>query len=110
NRKKGGEMAEILNAADLGVEIVTLADFPDAPPVEETGATFMENAHLKAAAAIAQTGLVSIADDGGLAIDALGGQPGVQSHRFLGETASFPEKMTRILEMLRDTPEAARTC
>jgi XTP/dITP diphosphohydrolase len=110
NRKKGGEMAQILAAARLPVEIVTLADFPPAPEVAETGDTFMENAHLKAAAAVMQTGLVSIADDGGLAIDALGGAPGVQSHRFLGEDTPFTEKMARVLELLQDTPEAERTC
>jgi XTP/dITP diphosphohydrolase len=110
NQKKGGEMMQILRAADLGLELVTLADFPDAPPVEETGATFLENARLKALAAVEHTGLLSIADDGGLVIDALGGQPGVQSHRFLGEQTSFPDKMARILEMLQDVPDADRAC
>ncbi len=109
NPKKGREMIQILEAANLGLEIVTLADFPDAPPVEETGATFMENAHLKAEAAVRLSGLVSIADDGGLEIDALGGLPGVKSHRFLGEETPFPEKMAQILERMRDVPEAERT-
>jgi len=110
NVKKAGEMVQILAEAGLGIEIVTLADFPDAPEVEETGETFMENAHLKARAAADDTGLVAIADDGGLCIDALGGAPGVKSHRFLGETTSFPVKMTRILEMLQEVPEVERTC
>ncbi|HZO89896.1 MAG TPA: RdgB/HAM1 family non-canonical purine NTP pyrophosphatase [Chthonomonadaceae bacterium] len=110
NPKKGAEMAQILGAANLGVEFVTLADFPEMPPVDETGATFMENAHLKAAAAARHTGLVAIADDGGLVIDALGGLPGVQSHRFLGENTPFPEKMARILEKMQEVPEAQRTC
>jgi XTP/dITP diphosphohydrolase len=110
NVKKGGEMVAILSGAGLGIEIVTLADFPPAPPVEETGDTFMANAHLKAAAAVMQTGLVSIADDGGLVIDALEGAPGVRSHRFLGEETPFTEKMARILELLRDVPAADRTC
>ena len=110
NVKKGGEMVQILGEAGLGLEIVTLADFPDAPPVDETGETFMENAYLKARAAVALTGLISIADDGGLCIDALGGAPGVKSHRFLGETTPFPVKMTRILEMLQDVPDSERTC
>jgi XTP/dITP diphosphohydrolase len=110
NLKKGGEMAEILRAADLGIAFTTLADYPDAPEVDETGETFMENAAIKAAAAIDLTGLVSIADDGGLCIDALNGQPGVYSHRFLGADTSFPEKMRQILEMMKDVPEADRTC
>ena len=110
NVRKGGEMIEILNAANLGVEIVTLADFPAAPPVDETGETFMANAYLKAEAAIDYTGLLSISDDGGLVIDALDGAPGVKSHRFLGENTSFPDKMEKILEMLRDVPDEQRTC
>ena len=110
NVRKGGEMIEILNAANLGVDIVTLADFPDAPPVDETGETFMANAYLKAEAAIAHTELLSISDDGGLVIDALDGAPGVKSHRFLGENTSFPDKMEKILEMLRDVPDEQRTC
>jgi len=110
NRKKGGEMVEILGAAGLDVEILTLADFPDLPEVEETGETFIANAHLKAQAAVTRTGLISIADDGGLVIDALDGAPGVLSHRFLGNKLSFSEKMDRIIEMLRDVPDAGRTC
>lgn len=110
NPRKGREMAEILGAADLGLEFVTLADFPGMPSVEETGETFLENARLKAAAAAEHSGLVSIADDGGLVVDALGGQPGVHSHRFLGEKTAFPEKMTAILERMRDVPEAERAC
>lgn len=110
NRKKGGEMVQILGAAGLAVEIVTLADYPELPEVEETGETFLANAHLKAKAAVAQTGLISIADDGGLAIDALDGAPGVFSHRYLGESTPFSEKMDRILDMLRDVPDSGRTC
>lgn len=110
NPKKGVEMVAILADAGLDVEIVTLADFPDAPEVAETGETFMANAHLKARAAVEQTELTSIADDGGLVIDALSGAPGVHSHRFLGEGVSFEAKMDRISEMLRDVPDEKRTC
>ena len=110
NPKKGSEMVEILGAAGLDLDIVTLADFHGAPPVAETEETFLANAHLKARAAVALSGLTSIADDGGLVIDALDGAPGVHSHRFLGEESSFDEKMDRILDMLRDVPEENRTC
>ncbi len=110
NLKKGGEMVQILGDANLGVAIVTLADFPPMPLVEETGDTFSANAHLKADAALAQTGMVSIADDGGLVIDALDGMPGVKSHRFLGEDTPFTVKMDRILEMMRNVPDEQRTC
>lgn len=111
NAAKGVEMAAIL--ADAGIAVHTLADFPaaaDAPDVEETGCTYRENAELKARAATALTGCVAIADDAGLEIDALGGQPGVYSRRFLGEDTSFPDKMVRILQMLADTPDEQRGC
>lgn len=110
NSRKGAEMAQILGAANLGLEFLTLAEFPGMPPVEETGETFLENARIKAVAATEHSRLVAIADDGGLVIDALGGQPGVHSHRFLGETASFPEKMATILERMQDVPENERSC
>ena len=110
NPKKRDEMVQILSSAGLQVEISTLDDFPDATEVEETGATFMANAHLKARAAVAHTGATSIADDGGLVIDALDGAPGVHSHRFLGADTSFDAKMERILEMLAHTPDENRSC
>jgi XTP/dITP diphosphohydrolase len=110
NVKKAGEMIAILQAAHLNVEFVTLANFRHAPPVEETGETFAENARLKAEAGSKLTGLTTIADDGGLCIDYLGGSPGVKSHRFLGAETGFDEKMARILEMLAGVPADRRTC
>jgi XTP/dITP diphosphohydrolase len=110
NPKKRAEMVQILSAASLNIEILTLADFPGAVEVEETGETFLENAHLKARAGAALSGLISVADDGGLVIDALGGAPGVQSHRFLGADTSFDVKMDRVLEMMRDVSMGERTC
>jgi XTP/dITP diphosphohydrolase len=111
NHAKGVEMATIL--ADTGIEVLTLADLPEtagAPDVEENGCTYFDNAELKARAATALTSRVAIADDAGLEIDALGGQPGVYSRRFLGEDTSFPDKMERILKILADTPDEARRC
>lgn len=110
NPKKRTEMRQILEQAQLDVEIVTLQDFPDAPEVEETGTTFMENSHLKARAAANYSGLVVIADDGGLSIDALDGAPGVYSSRFLGVETSFVDKMETIFQMMHETPAEARTC
>lgn len=107
NPKKGQEMVTILGAT--GLEILTLADFPDADQdVPETGTTYQENAALKVRAAVASTGLVCISDDGGLEIDALDGQPGLHSKRFLGEETPFPEKMQIILERMRDVPPEKR--
>jgi XTP/dITP diphosphohydrolase len=106
-------MIDILSdaLAGTGIEILTLADFPDVDPdVEETGSTFAENAEIKARAAAAATQRVCIADDGGLVIDALGGAPGVHSKRFLGAETAFPEKMARILEMMEGVEEPKRAC
>ena len=110
NARKGREMLQILSAAGLDIELVTLAEYPDAPVVEETGDTFIDNSRLKAIAGVELSGLVTIADDGGLCIDALDGLPGVKSHRFLGADTGFPEKMANILERLKDTPEPERGC
>ena len=109
NRDKGREMADLL--VELGLPLRTLADFPGVPTeVEETGTTYAENAELKARAAAEATERVCIADDAGLEIDALGGQPGVNSRRFLGEEVPFSDKMRHILSVLRETPEERRGC
>ncbi len=110
NPMKAGEMVEILAGAGLDLDILTLTDFPGAPPVDETGETFEDNARLKARAAVAHSGLVAIADDGGLVIDALDGAPGVHSHRFLGEKTTFMAKMGHILTLMQDVAEERRTC
>ena len=83
NKKKLGEMQEILSA--LGVEVVMEADVGADVDVEETGATFEENAELKATAVMQATGLPAIADDSGLCVDALNGAPGVYSARYGGD-------------------------
>ena len=86
NRHKLQEIGEIL--ADLPVELVPVEEFP-LPDVEETGDTFEENAALKATEVARGTGLWAIADDSGLAVDALDGAPGVRSARYSEEgTAS----------------------
>lgn len=100
NAKKGGEMVTILSRRFPEWEFLTLADFPNAPEPEETGTTYQENAEIKARAAVASTGLLSIADDAGLEVDALEGAPGLYSKRFAGEDLPFNEKMALILSML----------
>ncbi|RYE97850.1 MAG: non-canonical purine NTP pyrophosphatase, partial [Oxalobacteraceae bacterium] len=109
NRKKAGEMVQILGARFPGLELLTLADFPGAPEPEETGETYAENAAIKSESGAAFTGEPCLADDAGLEIDALEGAPGLYSKRFGGEDLPFPDKMAKILEMMKDTPEAART-
>ena len=110
NIKKAGEMLQILSAANPDLEFLTLADFPDAPEVDEVGETFSENATIKAIAGASLSGLVTVADDGGLCIDALDGNPGVKSHRFLGTETSFAEKMGSILLLMANVPAEKRTC
>ncbi len=110
NPSKRREMQEILSHANLDIELCTLEDFPDAPEVEETGETFLANSHLKAQAGLKHSGLVTIADDGGLCIDALDGAPGVFSSRFLGKETSFVDKMEQIFVLLKETPPEERTC
>lgn len=88
-----------LGALLPGVEIVGFDG-----DVEETGETFEENARLKAEAAFAKTGLPSLADDSGLEVDALGGQPGVRSARFAGKQGDVPANNAKLVAMLRDLP------
>ena len=93
---------------DSGIELKSLKDFPEIKAPEETGATFEENAVLKAKYYFEKTGLPTLADDGGLMVDALGGEPGVKSHRFLGHDASYAELAEAIVEKLKGVPKEKR--
>ena len=113
-----GKLREIRRIlAGAAVELLSLRDFPPVPEPEETGATFEENARLKAlyydsliaAAASKDAGLDTVAEDSGLVIDALDGQPGVQSARFLGPEASYPERFDEIYRRLAAHPSAPRS-
>ena len=91
------------------LNILSLRDFPNIKKIEETGNTFKENAILKAKGYFRQTNIPTIADDGGLMVDALGGLPGVHSNRFLGyEGASDHELAEGILKRLEDVPQVKR--
>jgi XTP/dITP diphosphohydrolase len=107
NQKKLGELQELL--ADMPVTIRLISDFPDAPDVEETGQTFVENAELKARSAAESTGHIALADDSGLEIDALGGKPGVMSNRFAGPDASDQDKYMLILNLMDCIPDEHRS-
>lgn len=108
NRKKAGEMLQILSQTVPGLALATLEDFPAAPEPDEAGSTYAENAAIKAESACRFTGEWSIADDAGLEIDALGGEPGLYSKRFAGEETPFPEKMRIILDRMAEVPEELR--
>ena len=94
NPGKVREIREIL--ADLPIELLTLADLPPITPPEETGRTFAENARLKALYYAKASRQLTVAEDSGLEVDALGGRPGVESARFGGDDASYPQKFTML--------------
>ena len=89
-------------------EIVTPADCAITAEVEEVGATFEENATLKAATMASLSCLLSLADDSGLEVDALGGAPGPLSRRFAGENATDADRIAFLLAKLKDVPELHR--
>ncbi len=97
NPDKVREIRQILK----GFELLSLNDFPDAPEVEETGETLEENAVIKARSASEASGLIALADDSGLEVDALGGLPGVRSARFAGEDVGYEDNNRKLLELLR---------
>jgi XTP/dITP diphosphohydrolase len=107
NKKKIAELKTLL--ADLPVHVLSLEDFPEIPEIKESGVTFAENAEIKAKTVAQATGLIAVADDSGLEVDALGGQPGVYSNRFVGPNATDRDKYMRILELLKDVPDEKRT-
>lgn len=107
NRHKVEEFHTIF--ADLPFQLLTLADVPAVEDVEETGTTFRENAELKARAYAHMTGLLSLADDSGLEIDALNGAPGVYSARFAGRETPYAERFRLILKQLQGLPPEQRT-
>ena len=105
-----GKVAELTAIfADLPLHLRLQSDF-DVAPAEETGETFVENAILKARAASAQTGLPALADDSGLAVDALGGAPGVYSARYAGEGGDRAnnEKLLSAMSSVTDDERGAR--
>lgn len=98
NQGKLREIQELL--AGLPIALQTLADFPPIEPPEETGSSFEENARLKARYYAAITGVPVVAEDSGLEVDALNREPGVQSARYGGESATYPEKFALIYKGL----------
>ena len=109
-----GKIAELKTMLDFDVEWVGLSDFPNISEVKEDGETFAENARKKSLGYAKQTGLWTIADDSGLSIDALGGQPGVKSARFSGAKEKNRKlldhkNMAKVLKLLESVPKEKRT-
>ncbi|MBA4356868.1 MAG: XTP/dITP diphosphatase [Humidesulfovibrio sp.] len=108
NRGKLAELEALL--AGFGVRVLGLDAFPELGEIEETGQTFAENARLKARTVAQATALVALADDSGLAVDALAGAPGVYSARYSGAGATDASNNAKLLETLRGVPEDRRGC
>ncbi|MEX0677131.1 MAG: RdgB/HAM1 family non-canonical purine NTP pyrophosphatase [Pirellulales bacterium] len=107
NRKKVGELVELL--APVGLALKTLADFPQAAEVEETGDSFAVNAALKAVAQARHLNAWVLGEDSGIMVDALGGRPGIFSARFAGPRATDEQNNLRLLAELGDTRLDRRT-
>ena len=106
NEKKAKELQEILEG--LPFEILSLESFPNCPEVEEDGTTFEENSAKKAMEVSGYTGLWTLADDSGLVVDALGGEPGTYSARYGGKDTD-EERNLHLLENLKGVPSEKRT-
>lgn len=105
-----GKMKEIrLLLEDLGVKILSLKEAGIHLEIQENGTTFEENAVIKARAVMEETGTLVLADDSGLEIDYLNGEPGVYSARYLGEDTSYRIKNQNLIDRLRGVPEEKRT-
>jgi XTP/dITP diphosphohydrolase len=105
NAGKIREVADIF--ADLDISVIPQEEFAIESP-EETGMTFHDNALLKAHHAAAQSGLPAMADDSGIAVDALGGRPGVRSARYAGAGAADDENVDKLLEEMAEVPDEQR--
>jgi len=109
NQKKLAELRRVLDAAGVdGLELVSLIDVPEYPVAPETGATFEENALAKARDGFHATGLPCVADDSGLAVDALNGMPGVLSARWSGAHGADEDNYLLLLAQLSDVPPERR--
>jgi XTP/dITP diphosphohydrolase len=111
NSGKLAELRDMVAAALPGVDVERLvvgADAAGAPDVVEVGTSFEANALLKARSAAAATGLIAVADDSGLAVDVLGGAPGIFSARWSGRHGDDAANLRLLLDQLSDVPDAAR--
>ena len=108
NAGKLAELRRLLEAAVPGVEVVGLHDVEEYPEAPETGATFAENALLKAREAVRYTGLPAVADDSGLTVDALNGMPGVLSARWSGRHGDDDANTALLLGQIADVPDERR--
>lgn len=110
NAGKIRELSAMLKELQPGIAVLGLKDFPEIGDIPETGETFEDNARIKALAVARATGLVAVADDSGLAVDALNGAPGVYSARYSGEDATDEKNVAKLLDALKDVSDPWRGC
>ena len=103
-----GKMSEINNLLSSSYEVLTLDHFPNIKEIPETGKTLKENAFIKARTVFEMTGLPSLADDTGLEVQSLGGDPGVYSARYAGEQASYQDNCEKLLKNMMRVPKEDR--
>ena len=110
NQGKITEFRRILDALAPGaIQLIGVDQFPDLVDVDETGSTFEENSLLKARYTCQETGLPAIADDSGLCVDALNGDPGIFSARWAGSHGNDQANLEKVLDQLKDVPDEKRT-
>ena len=107
NEGKTVEMQHALS--HLPLEVITLNDYPHIGDIPETGNTLVENAFIKAETVFKETGIPALADDTGLEIDVLNGAPGVYSARYAGESATFEENCSKVIDELSKVAPEKRT-
>jgi len=108
NPAKAGEIAQILRNEGLEFAVLSLQELPDISLPPETGSTFAANAAAKAKHAAEAAGIPALADDSGLEVEALDGEPGVRSARYLGASATDEDRCEKILQLLRGVPDDRR--
>ncbi len=106
NRGKVAELKAMLKSK--GVKVTSLEDHPEIPEIEEDGKTFLENARKKAYAVAKATGCITLADDSGLVVKALGGAPGVNSARYAGKQGDYAANNEKLLKEMRYVPDGKR--
>ncbi len=107
--RNAGKLKEIVSLmSGLGIEFLSLQDFPQHPEIIEHGKSFEENALIKATNVFHATGISALADDSGLEVDALGGRPGVFSARYAGEKATYADNNKKLLSELTGIPVPKR--
>lgn len=108
NLGKVRELSDMLSQ-QCNIEVLSMRDFPEAPDVVEDGETYQDNAKKKAVDIARYSGIVALADDSGLEVDALGGAPGVHSARYAGSDASDADRIAKLLAATRYVPDNERT-